>query len=471
MRLRITSGLVLIVTGLVLTLWYFTRSSFRTEFVSSEMAPTHLSMFLWRMDIFYLAIWMLGIICAVILGLSVSERLAGVLLTIQSGMRRVAAGDVDFRMHSRPGDSADLREFSSELNEMASSLGSRIQGLTDEKRMLETILSRTDDGMLVTDSESRITMLNPAAGRLLGISFENVKGKPVSEAALSNDLSELVARVLRTRIAGSLEISLTNQRPVYLNVYVAPLEHPGAIVGTIVVMHDLSSAKQIDSVRRDFIANLSHELRTPLASMRLMAETIILRGRKDPEAAERFAGRIISEADRLTALSDDLLDLSKIESGRNAMDYKAFPLGNLIEQVAAEYILVAAKKGIDLNTSISGDVLVQADKDSVVQILMNLIDNAVKYTSKGGKVQVSASQKGNDVVVMIADTGVGIPVDDLSRIFERFYRVDKARSRESGGTGLGLSIVRHLVEANSGKVTVESEHGHGSVFTFTLPSA
>jgi two-component system phosphate regulon sensor histidine kinase PhoR len=343
--------------------------------------------------------------------------------------------------------------------------------LVGEKTTLQTILNKTDDGLIVVDHEARVRLVNPAAARLLGSIGAQFRGKSVIETTLSHDISELVDRVLRTNTPASLEVQLATPSQTYLNVYVTPLERSDGPSGAVVVMHDLTAAKNMDSVRRDFVANVSHELRTPLASIRAMAETIVLRSAKDPKIAGDFAQKIVHEADRLTALSEDLLDLAKIESGSRAAGTERFPLAEVVDQVMAQLLPRADYRCIDLTANVPVDIIVEADRDAVYQILSNLIDNAVKYTPHEGTVVVSAEMENSHALVKVTDTGVGIPTADLRRIFERFYRVDKARSRESGGTGLGLSIVKHLVEAHGGKVTVESTPGQGSTFAFTLPAA
>ncbi|HEY3298068.1 MAG TPA: ATP-binding protein, partial [Armatimonadota bacterium] len=200
-------------------------------------------------------------------------------------------------------------------------------------------------------------------------------------------------------------------------------------------------------------------------------ETILIRGRKDPDAAARFAQKIMDESDRLTALSEDLLDLAKIEAGLSVIRRETFLLSEVVDQVLGEYSPVRDQRGLDITSSVPPSIAVHADRDAVYQILLNLVDNAAKYTLTGGTIGISAESTTDRVVVRVSDTGIGIPAEDTMRIFERFYRVDKARSRDSGGTGLGLSIVKHLVEEHGGRITVESVPGKGSTFTFTLPKA
>lgn len=403
-----------------------------------------------------------------IVGARVAEKITGPIQDMSVVARRLARGELGSAAEIPSRARGEIEELAATLNVAANELRRMMSELTDEKSKLQTILDKTDDGIMVVDSESRVQMVNPAASRLLGMPRSQIVGKTIIESTLSHDFSSLLDRVLRTSSPASLEIELTQPTQTYMNVYITPIEVSLRTDGAVIVIHDVTSSKRTDAMRRDFVANVSHELRTPLASIRAMAETIVIRGRKDPQSAEDFAKTIVTEADRLTAMSDDLLDLAKIEAGRRVIHAQAFTLSEVSSEIVAEMQPRAEKKGISIHTEIPDGLQVNADRDAVRQILSNLIDNAVKYT-KQGEVKVTAEAENGRVAVCVSDTGIGIPVSDLPRIFERFYRVDKARSRESGGTGLGLSIVKHLVEAHGGKVTVKSSPDSGTSFIFTLP--
>ncbi len=346
----------------------------------------------------------------------------------------------------------------------AAGLRQEIGKSSAETAMLRAILDKTDDGMLVVDQEARIQMTNLAAIRLLNAEPDSVHGRTIIECTLNHDLSNLVGRVLKTGTPASLPVQFPQD--VHLNIYAAPIERTGALV----VMHDISPAMRIDAVRRDFVANVSHEFRTPLASIKAMAETIALRGRKNPDTMEEFAQKIMAEVDRLTVLSEDLLDLARIEAGRRPVRMEQFSVRDLVERVLCDCGSRSEVKAIDLATDVPEALQAHADRDAVYQILVNLVDNAIRYTRPGGRVEVSAVGDKDSVAMKVSDTGIGIPAEELPRIFERFYRVDKARSRESGGTGLGLSIVKHLVDAHSGRIDVQSTPGEGTTFTVTLPT-
>jgi two-component system phosphate regulon sensor histidine kinase PhoR len=324
----------------------------------------------------------------------------------------------------------------------------------------QAILDKTDDGLMVVDKEGHIQMANLAAIKLLP--GGDLQGKMIMEGSHSHELSELVRKVLSTGTRASLQIQLETGVP--LNVYVTPLSD-----GALIVLHDLTEIMKTDSVRRDFVANVSHELRTPLASIKAMAETVVLRGRKNPEAAEEFGRKIMDEADRLTAISDDLLELARIEANR-PLQMEEFALLEVVQSVVSDLQAKANNKAIEVSVDVPDDLLIAADRDAMYQILVNLVDNAIRYTRPGGSVTISAASDETGVSMSVTDTGIGIPEDEQTRIFERFYRVDRGRSRESGGTGLGLSIVKHLVEAHGGKIAVESGPGEGSTFIVMLPA-
>ncbi|MHB1456953.1 MAG: ATP-binding protein [Armatimonadota bacterium] len=419
--------------------------------------------------VFFIAA-LIAFLIAAILSVVISHNITGPIKEMSETAHRFAKGELNrkIRVHGKPGDEIDGLALA--LNGMASDLQRAMNELSAEKSKLQTILDKTDDGLLVIDRESRIRMANPAAARILGTGTRQISGMTIIECTLSHDLAELVERVFRTEGSASLEIQLLTPPQTYLNVYAAYLELPKGTPGAVVVMHDITDAKSMDSIRRDFVANVSHELRTPLASIKAMAETISLRGKKDPAMIEDYAGKIVTEADRLTSISDDLLDLAKIEAGRRTIGTEVFNLTEVVSGVLTQLHPRADHKAITLISEIPDDQQVDADREAVYQIVTNLVDNAVKYTTPGGTVRISAVDDDEEhIAVSISDTGVGIPPADLPRIFERFYRVDKARSRESGGTGLGLSIVKHLVEAHGCRITVTSIPGKGSTFTFTLP--
>jgi two-component system phosphate regulon sensor histidine kinase PhoR len=256
-------------------------------------------------------------------------------------------------------------------------------------------------------------------------------------------------------------------------VHWVPLLEAGNLRGVVAVFHDISDLKRVERIRRDFVANVSHELRTPVTVIKGYAETLLSGALSDdPQRAERFLGIIQNHADRLSSLVRDLLTLSELESGEVSMH----PLSVQVEDAVRHALLLVGQRGEEKGVNLeymgaTGAACVKADRSRLDQVLINLLDNAIKYSGQGGTVTVRAVEEGDMVRISVRDSGIGIPDKDLPRLFERFYRVDEARSRDRGGTGLGLSIVKHIVQAHGGSVSVESTQGVGSVFSFTLPKA
>lgn len=419
----------------------------------------------------FIAAALLAVILAALVSVKLASRITDRIERVSSVARKLASGDLSARVSPVEGSLDETSALALTFNSMAERLQSMVREITEQRSRMQTILDHTDDGLLLVDHQDKIQMINPAACRLLGIASDQIIGKTIIEGTLNHDLAALVSRVHRTREPAALEIILPNVKETALHVYVAPLEQAEGTIGALAVLHDVTAGKKVEAIRRDFIANVSHELRTPLASIKAMAETILLRHKSDPSAALLFAGSIVQEADRMTLLADDLLDLAAIEAGRKLLQVENVEMGKLIEDVVERIRPAAKRKSIHIESNVTEGVSAIADKDSLIQILFNLVDNAVKYSREGDKVLVSAERINEQTSISVTDTGIGIPEEDLPRIFERFYRVDKARSRESGGTGLGLSIVKHLTELMGGKISVTSEPGKGSTFTLLLPAA
>ena len=419
----------------------------------------------------FLVIAGIAVVLSSLAGIVIAGRIARPLQRMTNAAKRYALGDFSASPAEYGPPHNEINELGGSLNSMAANLCQMMSTLTREQQKVQAILDSTEDGLLLVDDETRVQLINPAAGRLFGLDTIHALGKPIIAVTHHMQLAELTEHVLRNNNPGTLDIEVTHAAPRWLNVSIVPLELANGDVNALVVLHDITEARRADILRRDFVANVSHELRTPLASVRAMAETIAVRSEKNPSICAEYSRKIMLEVDRLTALSDDLLELARIESARQALHNEPISLAMVSEQILSRLRLTAEAKRIVLHQHVAPGITAWADPKSVAQILLNLIDNAIKYTLPGGEVTVHAHVEDASVIVSISDTGIGIPRGDVARVFERFYRVDRARSRASGGTGLGLAIVKHLVEAHGGKVIVESTLGHGSTFTFTLPRA
>jgi len=382
--------------------------------------------------------------------------------------QKIAAGDFSQRVFFKGKD--EVAELAGSFNYMSDEIRQRIDDVARETSRLEAVLLSMFEGVLVIDSRGYIRLMNESFKRIFHVS-EDPAGKHTMEVIRNLRLQEVVDLVLRQpQGVESFEISLLLPEEKFFFVHAAPILRAGQADGVVVVFHDITELRKMETMRREFVANVSHELRTPLASIKGYAETLLDGALSDRDNAEEFLRIIHSDAERLARLIRDILDLSKIESGTLKLEIKKISLSAVADRVIAGLRRQAEEKVLALKNDIPADLPeVPADEDRIAQVFLNLIDNAIKYTAPGGKVTISAARKGQELQASVADTGIGIPAEDIPRLFERFYRVDKARSRELGGTGLGLSIVKHIVHAHGGQVAVHSELGRGSAFSFTLP--
>jgi two-component system, OmpR family, phosphate regulon sensor histidine kinase PhoR len=343
------------------------------------------------------------------------------------------------------------------------------QALAQARAQQDALFNSMIEGVLVLDANGRIQLANQALQQLTGATHE-LRGKTVLEAFRAPGLSELVQRVSFERCVSGVEIEWPGLSSRCLQVSASVMTSAdNRPQGTILVFHDLTRIRQLENTRQDFVANVSHELRTPLSLIKGYVETLIDGAKDDPAMASRFLQTILKHADRLTYLIEDLLTLSQLESGRAALNFQRIELRPAAERVLEDLAGPAREKGVALRNEVPEGLLAWADSNRLQQVIFNLIDNGIKYGRQGGFVEVAARRLDEHTVELwVKDNGPGIPPESLERIFERFYRVDRARSREQGGTGLGLSIVKHIVQSHGGKVWVKSDLGQGSTFFFTV---
>ncbi|MBI4294629.1 MAG: HAMP domain-containing protein [Chloroflexi bacterium] len=360
----------------------------------------------------------------------------------------------------------EVGELAHSFNRMAARLKAMMALVTAERDKMATILSTMGDGIFVVDAECRVTTANQAALRMFHLAEDQTKGRTFVQIVHDYELNEVLQRCLKTRRQQTGTAETTPERR-FLRVVATPLEDQS---GCLLLIQDLSELRRLETVRRDFVANVSHELRTPLASIKALAETLREGAIDDPSLAKQFLARIDTETDKLTQMMQELSELSRIESGTSPLHKKPFDIAATVEQAVSRLKAQADRSDLSFSIDIASS-LPQAlgDRDRMEQVLVNLIHNAIKFTSPEGKIKVAAEAKDDGILVSVADTGVGIPAEDVPRIFERFYKVDRART--GGGTGLGLAIAKHIVEAHGGKIWVESVLGKGSTFRFTLPVA
>jgi two-component system phosphate regulon sensor histidine kinase PhoR len=403
-----------------------------------------------------------------ILGIVVLSRMTEPVLELQKMAKKISQGDLSARVRFFGSD--ELAELGLVFNSMAQQLSDSFTTIHDEKHTLEVILENLMDGILVIDRHLKLLLANPAAQTILGITAKNAGGRPVLEVVLNHHLLQLIQEVNRYQESVESELVIHYPDNKQIQVFLAPLkDKQGRLFGSIAMLHDLTRLRRLERVRQDFVANVSHELRTPITSIKIMTETLLNGAWQKQEIFLRYLQSINSESDRLTALINDLLALAKldakVEASRTPVDLVA-----LIHEMEERFVSVPGKTPhFAINLPEAELPPVYGNRDQLKQVLINLLDNAFKYTPPDGQVRVSAWPDSDMIKVAVADTGMGIPPEDLDRIFERFYRVDKAHSREIGGTGLGLSIVKNIIEAHGGRVEVESSLGRGSVFSFTVP--
>jgi len=399
------------------------------------------------------------------------------LLTMTRKTKELAAGRLE--QEERVFADKEWRDLSKAISEVSAQSKRRIDEIRREEEYHQAILGGMSEGVLLVDGRGHILLVNDALQRLISIP-SNVNDKTTLEIIRSVELEEAIQEALRKGTHKTFEMILpsSGERTFEVNVVGIPSspkegQQPAeAIRGAIAAFHDISRLKNLERIRQDFVANVSHELRTPLTTIKGYAETL-LEGAWKEEVAFRFVQVIKKQADRLTKIVEDLLTLSGIESKGFHLKIERVSIPDLIDDVIEFERRGAEKKGIFISRSeIPPGLSVQADRNYLEQVFINLLDNAIKYTPEGGRIEVSVDEKEDrQILFSVKDNGIGIPKEDLSRIFERFYRVDKGRSQEMGGTGLGLSIVKHIVQTHGGRVWAESQPGKGSTFYFNLPKS
>jgi two-component system, OmpR family, phosphate regulon sensor histidine kinase PhoR len=381
--------------------------------------------------------------------------------------RRVAEGD--FRPLPGDGSGDALEKLGASLNQTAMRLDRTIRTLTEERNLSSAILGSMVEGVAVVSGAERLVFSNQSFAEILGLDLPPKSGSALVEIVRQTDLIEAVRKVLAGEARVESEIVTGTLRQRFFAATVGAVR-AGETYGAVVVLHDITELRRLERVRRDFVANVSHEFRTPLTAIQGFAETLLAGAMDDPQNRERFLEIIVEHSRRLARLTEDLLKLSKMDADRLELEIRRVNVAQLIESCIETAQHRAIEKEIAISVKpASGVPDIAGDRRRLAEVLQNLIDNALQYTLSRGEIVVSTEARNGEVVFTVADTGIGIPKADQSRIFERFYRVDAARSRELGGTGLGLSIAKHIVEVHGGRIWVDSEVGRGSQFHFTVP--
>ncbi|MWC28583.1 two-component system histidine kinase PnpS [Paenibacillus sp. MMS18-CY102] len=455
---------------------YFIRLAMSLQDVEQSVRDLWTALIIWLLVLF---------VVAALVSYRIALGMTRPLEQITKVAKRIQRMDYLARVEVKKND--EIGDLGYAINAMADSLQVQMERIRQNESQLESVLDNMINGIIMIDRSGHIVLLSRRAEEILGISAREMVGRHYTEARQQHELSQLISEAFdkQAYIHEEMTFYYPEERLLELNI-VPMLQDNDDFVGVLLVLQDVSAIRRLERMRSEFVANVSHELKTPVAAVKGFAETLLGGAVNDEETARSFLQIIYDESERLNRLIGDILELSKIESRRVPlmlspveMDYFAAKTVQLME---AE----ATRKGITLELKADGEIYVEADEDRLRQIMMNLLSNGINYTPEGGKVTVTVepvwpastgvsllTDEGRDdydrIRITIKDTGIGIPKKDLPRIFERFYRVDKARSRSSGGTGLGLSIVKHLVEMHNGSIAVESEVGVGTKFIIELP--
>jgi two-component system phosphate regulon sensor histidine kinase PhoR len=422
-----------------------------------------------------------------LLALFIAERIARPVRQLTEVVQRMTGGDLSARLLPIP--HGEVGVLTQAFNQMAARLQGTITTLVEERSRLTAVLDNMADGVVITDSEGRVRLINPAAARLLSTDEEAALGRPFAQVARDHRLIGLRQQCCELNEEQFASVEVGRQGP-FLQAIATPLRDAGP-QASLVILQDLTRVRRLETVRRDFISNISHELRTPLASLQALVDTLRDGALDDPPAAQRFLDRMETEVEALTQMVQELLELSRIESGQAPIRLVSTPVADVVFPPVERLRPQAERAGLSITIDLPPDLPpVLADAERVQQVITNIVHNAIKFTPSGGQVQVSGSglqvssdghiqpetlnlepeaiSPGEWVLIAVEDTGIGIPADDLPRIFERFYKADRARS--GGGTGLGLSIAKHIVQAHGGRIWVESVEGKGSTFYVALPA-
>jgi two-component system phosphate regulon sensor histidine kinase PhoR len=410
-------------------------------------------------------------------GWLINRHLLSPLKEITRAAEGFSRGDFSSRIKTLSQD--ELGQLSANLNQMAQGVEEETVATAKDKSQLEALLSSMTEGVVAVDSQERIFKINDAAAQMLHLPKEKALNRYLWEVLRNPRLTSLIREVLREGKSKGIELTdlpipgrgggSTSGTPTF-RLQVSVIRESGYVSGAAIVFHDITDLKKLEKMRVEFVANVSHELKTPLASIKGFVETLKDGAVDEPETAKRFLGIIEKHANRLDNLINDLLSLSKIESRETPLELKKIRLLPLLKKITANLEERIREKNHSLDLRVEQEELeLVADEPLLDQAVTNLLDNAIKYTPNGGRLSISAGVNGGRVELSVGDTGIGIPEQDLPRIFERFYRVDKARSREMGGTGLGLAIVKHIMLAHGGEARVESQLGSGSTFTLSFP--
>ena len=405
------------------------------------------------------------------ISLIISRRISHPLEQMKHSAESIARGDWKKPL-SVNSDSVEISALSNALNQMALQLEDRIKTITNQSNESEAVLSSMVEGVLAVDAAENIIRLNKAAGKLLEIKPDSAEGRPIHEVVRNSLLREFIERTLSGIENVETDLTIGNQNEIFLQAHGAVLKDmQEKSIGAVIVLNDVTRLRRLETVRKDFVANVSHELKTPITLIKGFVETLQQGALEKREEAERFLNIMSKQVERLNAIIEDLLSLSRLEqdSGKSAISMEKTKVIQILESAIRDCESKLLEKKISIQLNCSNELEVFANSPLLNQAVLNLVDNALKYSEQGEKITVEAFVTGTEIVIEVQDWGCGIGSEHLPRLFERFYRIDQARSRQMGGTGLGLAIVKHIVQEHGGSVSVNSTLGKGSRFSIHLP--
>lgn len=409
-------------------------------------------------------------ILAAIISFMVSREISRPIIRIKEGAKLFASGKFSEKL--KIPDIEELASLAAALNLMAQNLDEKIRLITNERNEREVILSSMREGVLAVDAEGRILTLNDAVEKMFGIQLSEAKGRPLLEVIRNIDLRRFISKSIQSKERTEAEIILPGQEKIFLQVHGSALRNAdGDYMGTLVVLNDITRIRQLENIRKEFIANVSHEIKTPITSIMACIETLTDELSDSPETIHHLLDILSRQTNRLNSIIDNLLKLSRIEwiEQKGEIKLEEVKLYNLLQKVIQERSEYSSLRKMKIILQCDSDFKIKVNSSLLEQAVANLLDNAIEYSDADSSIIIQGYQDQSGVIIKVIDHGCGIAKEHLSRIFERFYRVHKDRSRQSGGTGLGLAIVKHIINAHGGSVSVESTPGKGSVFTIKFP--
>jgi two-component system, OmpR family, phosphate regulon sensor histidine kinase PhoR len=438
---------------------YVIRTGYPLTFVNHETADANLAIIL--------TIVFFGLIILV-LGYLLIRNTLNPLAEIREGAERFSKGDFSRKIY--PPKEAELKSIAESLNSMAKQLDEKLDIIGEQSNLQDVVLKSMKEGIIAIDYDERILLLNETAARIFNLTDENAIGKTLQEVVRISEIQKFFKKVISDECSHEAEVILQHEKDKFLQLSGTLLyDVDNQALGALVVFNDITNLKHLDTLKKELVANVSHELRTPVTTIKGFIETLRDGAIKDPKNAERFLNIISKHIDRLNMLIDDLLILSKLEESPDEIKFEEERINPLLKSVAEDFEFKAEEKKIDIDIKCDDNLTAKINKHLIEQAISNLLDNAIKYSDRKTKIEIGAYDKNGMVNIYVEDEGYGIAEEHLPRLFERFYRVDKARTRDEGGTGLGLAIVKHIVNTMSGTIDVESTPGKGTIFTIKIP--